>query len=145
MAKQKLKKIPGLDPLEAKKKEQKRTLRKAKKIKRDKVRQEKRDSIIEKYKSLDYVRIITILAVIILSLFLIFKLFNTKITNIRVEGNNILSEQEIIDMAGIRNYPNSLAYPSRRIAKKLEKNIYIDSVKVKKSNFLKKVTIFLST
>ena len=141
MAKQKLKKIPGLDPLEAKKKEQKRTLRKAKKIKRDKVRQEKRDSIIEKYKSLDYVRIITILAVIILSLFLIFKLFNTKITNIRVEGNNILSEQEIIDMAGIRNYPNSLAYPSRRIAKKLEKNIYIDSVKVKKSNFLKKVTI----
>lgn len=141
MAKQKLKKIPGLDPLEAKKKEQKRTLRKAKKIKRDKVRQEKRDSIIEKYKSLDYVRIITILAVIILSLFLIFKLFNTKITNIRVEGNNILSEQEIIDMAGIRNYPNSLAHPSRRIAKKLEKNIYIDSVKVKKSNFLKKVTI----
>ena len=141
MAKQKLKKIPGLDPIEAKKKEQKRTLRKVKKIKRDKIRQEKRDSLIEKYKSLNYVRIITILAVIIMSLLLVFKVFNTKITNIRVEGNNILSEQEIIDMAGIRNYPNSLAHPCHSISKKLEKNIYIDSVKVKKSNFLKKVTI----
>lgn len=141
MAKQKMKKIPGLDPLDLQKKEQKKTIKKAKKIKRDKERKEKVSNIKDKYSNLNYKRILTIFIVIFVGLFLVFKILNTKITNIEIKGNSILSDQEIIDLAGIRNYPNSLAHSSISIKKKLKKNIYIDSVKVKKSNFLKKVTI----
>ncbi len=141
MAKQKLKKIPGLDPIELKKKEHKKNIKKAQKIKKEKVKKEKRDSIKEKISNLNYKKIIVIFIILFLALLLIMKLFNTKITNIRVNGNNILSDQEIIDIAGIRNYPNSLAHSSSNIKNKLEKNIYIDSVKVKKSNLFKKVTI----
>lgn len=141
MAKQKMKKIPGLDPLDLQKKEQKKTIKKAKKIKRDKERKEKVSNIKDKYSNLNYKKILTIFIVIFVGLFLVFKILNTKITNIEIKGNSILSDQEIIDLAGIRNYPNSLAHSSISIKKKLKKNIYIDSVKVKKSNFLKKVTI----
>ena len=141
MAKQKMKKIPGLDPLDLKKKEHKKTIKKAQKIKRDKVRKEKVSNIKDKYSNLYYKRLLTIFAIIFVVLFCAFKLLNTKITNIEIRGNSILSDQEIIDLAGIRNYPNSLAHSSLSIKKKLKKNIYIDSDKVKKSNFLKKVTI----
>ncbi|MBR3523072.1 MAG: FtsQ-type POTRA domain-containing protein [Bacilli bacterium] len=141
MAKQKLKKIPGLDPIEVKKKERARNIKKAQKIKKDKIRKEKRDDVIEKIQHLNYKKIAVIGIIIFLSLLVFLKLANTKIKNIEVNGNNILSEQEIIDLAGIRNYPNSFAHSSHNIKKKLEKNIYIDHVKVKKSNLLKKVTI----
>ena len=141
MAKQKLKKIPGLDPIDLKKKEHKRNIKQAKKIKRNKERKEKVSNIKDKYSNLNYKKTLVILVIIFIVLFFILKLFNTKITNIEVKGNNILSDQEIIDLAGIRNYPNSLAHSSSSIKKKLKKNIYIDSVTVKKSNFLKKVTI----
>ena len=141
MAKQKLKKIPGLDPIEVKKKEHARNIKKAQKIKKDKIRKEKRDDVIEKIQHLNYKKIAVIGIIIFLSLLVFLKLANTKIKNIEVNGNNILSEQEIIDLAGIRNYPNSFAHSSHNIKKKLEKNIYIDHVKVKKSNLLKKVTI----
>ena len=141
MAKQKLKKIPGLDPIDLKKKQEKEKLRKVKKIKKEKERQAIKENLKEKYSNLNYKKIAVIAVIIVLVLSLVFKLINTKITNIEVNGNNILSEQEIIDLAGIRNYPNSLSHSSFSIKRKLEKNIYISSVKVKKSNLLKKVTI----
>ena len=141
MAKQKLKKIPGLDPIDIKKKERARNIKKAQKIKKDKIRKEKREDVIEKIQHLNYKKIAVIGIIILLSLLVFLKLANTKIKNIEVKGNNVLSEQEIIDLAGIRNYPNSFSHSSRNIKKKLEKNIYINHVKVKKSNLLKKVTI----
>ena len=141
MAKQKLKKIPGLDPIDIKRKEHAKTIKKAKKLKKEKQRQVKRDNALEKIQNINYKKLITISVLIFLSLLVFVKLINTKITNIQVIGNNILSEQEIIDLAGIRDYPNSLSHSARSIKKKLEKNVYIDSVKVKKSKLLKKVTI----
>lgn len=141
MPKQKLKKIPGLDPIEEKRKKQKEVINKAKKIKKQKVRKEKRDNFVQKYQNINYKKLLIILAVFLVLFVIFVRLLNSKIKNIEVNGNSILSEQEVIDLAGIRNYPNSLKNSSSKIKKRLEKNIYIDSVKVKKSNFLTKVTI----
>ena len=63
-----------------------------------------------------------------------------KIKNIYVIGNNNLKDQEIIELAGINNYPNLFQTSSRKIEKKIKLNPLIDSVKVKKT-FLGKITI----
>lgn len=84
--------------------------------------------------------ILKILIIIIILGSLIFYFKNMKIKNIYVTGNNTLKDQEIIELAGINNYPNLFQTSSRKIEKKIKLNPLIDSVKVKKT-FLGKITI----
>ena len=84
--------------------------------------------------------IFKILIIIIILGSLIFYFKNMKIKNIYVTGNNNLKDQEIIELAGINNYPNLFQTSSRKIEKKIKLNPLIDSVKVKKT-FLGKITI----
>lgn len=84
--------------------------------------------------------ILKILIIIIILGSLIFYFKNMKIKNIYVIGNNNLKDQEIIELAGINNYPNLFQISSRKIEKKIKLNPLIDSVKVKKT-FLGKITI----
>ena len=84
--------------------------------------------------------ILKILIIIIILGSLIFYFKNMKIKNIYVIGNNTLKDQEIIELAGINNYPNLFQISSRKIEKKIKLNPLIDSVKVKKT-FLGKITI----
>lgn len=81
---------------------------------------------------------------IILFTFLVFfcyKLFNVNIKNIYIKGNVYFSDQEIIDMAKLKNYPKSMNNLSLSIAKRLEKNSYILKAKVYKRGFINKVYI----
>ena len=84
--------------------------------------------------------ILKILIIIIILGSLIFYFKNMKIKNIYVTGNNNLKDQEIIELAGINNYPNLFQISSRKIEKNIKLNPLIDSVKVKKT-FLGKITI----
>ena len=84
--------------------------------------------------------ILKILIIIIILGSLIFYFKDMKIKNIYVIGNNNLKDQEIIELAGINNYPNLFQTSSRKIEKKIKLNPLIDSVKVKKT-FLGKITI----
>lgn len=84
--------------------------------------------------------ILKILIIIIILGSLIFYFKNMKIKNIYVIGNNTLKDQEIIELAGINNYPNLFQTSSKKIEKKIKLNPLIDSVKVKKT-FLGKITI----
>ena len=84
--------------------------------------------------------ILKILIIIIILGSLIFYFKNMKIKNIYVTGNNTLKDQEIIELAGINNYPNLFQISSKKIEKKIKLNPLIDSVKVKKT-FLGKITI----
>ena len=84
--------------------------------------------------------ILKILIIIIILGSLIFYFKNMKIKNIYVTGNNNLKDQEIIELAGINNYPNLFQASSRKIEEKIKLNPLIDSVKVKKT-FLGKITI----
>ena len=84
--------------------------------------------------------ILKILIIIIILGSLTFYFKNMKIKNIYVTGNNNLKDQEIIELAGINNYPNLFQISSKKIEKKIKLNPLIDSVKVKKT-FLGKITI----
>lgn len=86
--------------------------------------------------------ILKILIIIIILGSLIFYFKNMKIKNIYVTGNNNLKDQEIIELAGINNYPNLFQTSSRKIEKKIKLNPLIDSVKVKK-HFLVKLLLIL--
>ncbi len=86
-------------------------------------------------------RILIFLAIVLFIVFFFYKLFTVNISNIYIEGNKYFSDQKIIDIAGLNNYPNSLENLSYLIENKLEKNKYILSSKVHKNIFLNKVYI----
>lgn len=89
----------------------------------------------------NYKNILIFILVLIFIAVSIKCLMNTKIKNITVTGNLILSDQEIIDMAGIRDYPVSISNQSSKIESKLENNVLIKKATVNKNLFLTKVTI----
>ena len=95
----------------------------------------------KKKRKINKKRIYTFLILLILLVFFIYKLFNTNIKNIYVLGNKYFTDQEIIDMAKIKNYPKSINNLSLTIKNRLEDNIYILSAKVYKKGFINKVYI----
>lgn len=85
-------------------------------------------------------KFIIFLLIIFIMLFVV-KIFNTNITNIYINGNNYYTDQEIIDLSGISNYPNSIKNLSFTIENKLEKDIFISKAHVTKNLLLNKVYI----
>lgn len=70
-----------------------------------------------------------------------YLLLQVPIGSIIVEGNMRMSDQEIIDLAGIRDYPSTLQTPSMMIENRLEKNDFILEAKVTKRNLFTQVVI----
>ena len=94
----------------------------------------------KKNKKRKFLRFIIIILILVL---LVFIVLNLKIKNIYVIGNDILTDQEIIELAGIENYPKLFEKSCNSIKSKIELSPYIENVKVKK-NLLGKVTIEVS-
>ncbi len=82
--------------------------------------------------------IIILIITLIISLFFYFK--NLKVKNIYIEGNKYLTDQEIIELANLANYPNLFQKSSFSLAKKIKINPLVEQVKVKK-NIFGKLTI----
>lgn len=83
-------------------------------------------------------RIIPFLIFIVIVVFLVlsFKyLSSLKTKNIIVVGNNILSDQTIIDEAGLTDYPEFFKYSTSKIEKNIKKNEYIKDVEVSRMFF----------
>ena len=95
----------------------------------------------KKKKKLNIKRVIIVFFILFIIPFSIYKIYKTNIKNIFIIGNIYLKDQEIIDIANLENYPNSLKNSSNTIKKRLEKNRYIYSVKVYKKDFFKTVYI----
>ncbi len=89
---------------------------------------------ISKKKIFIFLFIITIIIFIV-------KLFNSNITNIYIKGNKYLTDQEIMDIAKLSEYPNTINNFSLKIKKRLENNIYIYKAKIRKNLLLNKVYI----
>ena len=79
-----------------------------------------------------YGRIFLFLILLGLVIYIIVTYVQIPIKNIFVSGNNYLSDQEIIDLAGISNYPSVLSFTNNQLEKRLEKNIYIEDATIKK-------------
>ena len=86
----------------------------------------------EKKIKIRYGRIILCLLLIFLVIYLIFSYVNIPSRNIFISGNSNISDQKIIDLADLSDYPSILSFTSYGLEKKLEKNIYIDDAVVKK-------------
>ena len=86
-------------------------------------------------------RLFIVLILFFLLSFIIVKVFNSNIKNIYVKGNELLTDQEIIDIAGIEDYPTSINNLSVTLESRLEKNQYILEADVTKSNLTSKITI----
>ncbi len=81
------------------------------------------------------IKIIPILiALLIISIVsgLIYYFSLISISNIYIKGNKYLTDQEIIEMAKLENYPSFIKTTSSRIKNRIKKNPYIKSVKVVK-------------
>lgn len=86
--------------------------------------------------------ILILLFVIIVGVFSYFKITKLPIKNIYIYGNNYIKDQEIIELAGIENYPSFINTKTSTIKKNITKNEYIKDVKVKKEFFgIIKITI----
>ena len=84
------------------------------------------------------IKIVSIL-LLILIVFLVFFLgkafFSIKIQNIFIEGNNNISDEYIIDKAGLKDYPSYFKSLSFSISNKLEKDPLIKEASVDKQFF----------
>ena len=64
--------------------------------------------------------------------FAFMKFFDIKIRNIVIKGNFILTDQEIIELANLQNYPPYLEVFSYKVKKDILKNKYVKEAKVYK-------------
>jgi len=81
--------------------------------------------------------ILIFLLLLILAGSIIFGILSKSITNIYISGNNYLSDQEIIEIAKLEDYPSTIKNLSLIVENRLEKNDLIISAKVKKKRFTK--------
>lgn len=86
---------------------------------------------------LKFKAVLILFVFIILFMIIILSLLSRPITNIYVSGNKSLNDQEIIDIAGLSDYPSTVKNMSVVIAKRLEKNIYIKKANVNKKKLTK--------
>ena len=73
----------------------------------------------------------------------IYCLYQIRITNIYIIDNEILSDYEVIKIAKLQDYPNSMNNSSNLISKRLKKNKFIKNAKVEKKGLLKEVYIYI--
>jgi len=92
-------------------------------------------------RKLNIKRVLIALVFFLILVFLFYKILTIRIKNIYISGNEFLSDQEIIDLANLEDYPNSINNLSNKLEKILENNIYILSADVRKKNLLSSVYI----
>lgn len=79
-----------------------------------------------------YKRLILFLLFLIILVIVLLKCLTLRISNIYVSGNVYLSDQEIIELAKISNYPRAFFTFSSRVEANIKKNKLINIVKVNK-------------
>ena len=83
-------------------------------------------------KKFSLVKLVLVLLIMYIIGFLCYKVAISRITNIYIKNNNILTDQEVIDASGLRNYPSFILTTNYSIKNKLLKNDLVKKVKVKK-------------
>lgn len=86
----------------------------------------------KKVRKIKYGRLFIFLLIIFLVIYFVLNIFSFPIKNIYISNNKILSDQEIIDIAGLSNYPSIFSVTTFSTERKLEKNIFIEKATVKK-------------
>lgn len=95
------------------------------------MKENKKEEVVVKRK-FKFVKFLVVILILYIILFLGCKLFTAKIKNIFILNNNYLTDQEVIDESGLRNYPSFLLTTKYKIKKNLLKNSLIKEAKIKK-------------
>lgn len=80
-------------------------------------------------------RVLLVFLVLFFLFYLLSRLLSFPIRSIFISGNTLLSDQEIIELAHLENYPSYFSYTKGDIRRKLEKNTYIMKAKVTKKRW----------
>ena len=91
---------------------------------------EQKDVVVKK--KFNFKKFLIVLLVLYLFGFLIYKIVVSPVRNIFIENNKYLTDQEVIDESGLRNYPSFLLTTKYKIKKNLLKNSLIKEAKIKK-------------
>lgn len=86
----------------------------------------------QKKRKLRVGRLLIVLLVLSLVSFACFKFIDIPIMNIYIEGNNILTDQEIIELASLEDYPSYFSTIIFNVKKDIEKSPYVKNAKVTK-------------
>ena len=81
-----------------------------------------------------YDRIIKCLIFLLFFVFAIMYILNVRVKNIYIVGNKYVKDQEIIELAGISDYPKMIEINSLTIKNKLAEENIISEVNVEKKN-----------
>ena len=85
-----------------------------------------------KTRKIRYGRIFMFIIMPIFLLYVAFSFIDFPIKNIFISGNSILSDQDIIEILSLEDYPSIFKYSSLSLERKLEDNMYIKEAKVTK-------------
>ena len=97
----------------------------------------KKIKIKVKKKKINLKKILVLLLGLYLLYFLVSSILKMPIKNIYVTGNNYLSDKEVLELAGIKDYPSYFLTTKRKMTKELLKNKNIKEVKIEKKFFWK--------
>lgn len=86
-------------------------------------------------------RLLFLVVIILLICFLFIRFVDVPIRSIIIKGNNILTDQEVIEQANLEDYPSYFSTFSFSVKNKLLKNPYVKSAKVSKGLLSIKITI----
>ena len=94
---------------------------------------------VRKKRKIKVKNVLLVLLFLIITLLGLAFLTDVKINNIVIKGNTLYSDWEIIEKAGLDDYPSSLKTLSRNIEKRLEEDDYIKNVDVERPSLTKVV------
>ena len=78
-------------------------------------------------------KLLIVLLILYIIGFYMYKIVISPVNNIYIKGNTYLTDQEVIDSSGLRNYPSFILTTKSSIKKNLKKNEIIKDIKIKKS------------
>ena len=97
--------------------------------------QRKKQTPAKKKRKILYGRIFLALFLLFVIIYMLILLIPQKIQTIHVSGNEFLTDQEVIEIAGLEDYPSTFTNYSYKIKKTLEDSDYIENASVSKNWF----------
>ena len=80
-------------------------------------------------------KIYKFLGVLVSIVLIVLYILNIRIKNIYVKNNHLLSDQEVIELAGIEKYPKLFSVSTNKMINKIKMSQIVESVKIKKNIF----------
>ena len=80
-------------------------------------------------------KIYKFLGVLVSIVLIALYILNIRIKNIYVKNNHLLSDQEVIELAGIEKYPKLFSVSTNKMINKIKMSQIVESVKIKKNIF----------